>query len=103
MGIKEPSYEEIVAKTPLSFKESLKVTLKNKTFMIFIGTSTMNWYVFGLLPLLMPIYITGALGKSKSGFTTILLLIGFLCSIIGVIFWSKVDGKVGSKRGILFQ
>lgn len=102
-GIREPSFDQINEKTPLSFKDSIKVTLKNKTFLIFIVTSCCNWYVFGILPLLMPLYVAGALGESNSFLTTILLLIAFLSSILGVIMFSKIDAKVGSKKGILIS
>lgn len=102
-GIREPSFEQISEKKTLSFKDSIKVTLKNKTFLIFIVTSCCNWYVFGILPLLMPLYVAGALGETNSFLTTVLLLIAFLSSIIGVIVFSKIDAKVGSKKGILIS
>jgi len=102
-GITEPSYEEIANKKSLGFLESLKVTIKNRYFMIFVGASTMNWYIFTLLPLIMPVYVAGALGRPESMYTTLLLLIGFLFSIFGVIFWSKVDAKFGSKRAFNYS
>lgn len=100
-GIKEPPVEEIKEKEILSFKESLKVTLKNKNFLILVGASSMNWYVFTLIPLILPIYVAGALGEPNADSTTLLLLIAFLSSAIGVVIWSKVDAKVGSKTGLI--
>jgi GPH family glycoside/pentoside/hexuronide:cation symporter len=105
-GIREPSLEKLISNQaiqPLSFKDSIKITLKNKTFLIFIVTSCCNWYVFGILPLLMPLYVAGALGESNADFTTYLLLIAFLSSIGGVVLFSKIDAKVGSKKGILIS
>lgn len=100
-GIKEPPLQEIKDKEILSFKESLKVTLKNKSFLILVGASSMNWYVFTLLPLILPIYVAGALSELSSGATTLLLLVAFLCSAIGVVIWSKVDAKIGSRKGLM--
>lgn len=101
-GIKEPPYEKIEKKKTLGFIDSFKVTLKNKKFIIFVFASTMNWYVFGLLPMIMAVYGTCVLGlQGNSLAISALLLVAFLCSIPGVIIWSKVDGKVGSRKGFM--
>jgi GPH family glycoside/pentoside/hexuronide:cation symporter len=100
-GIREPSVEKIKEKQVLSFKDSLKLTFKNKKFIIFVVASTTCWYVFALLPLLMSIYVAAVLEKTDAMSTTLLLLIAFISSIPGVMIWSKIDAKVGSKTGML--
>ena len=67
-GIKEPSFDELKKKETLSFWDSIKLTLKNKKFIVFILASTMNWYVFGLLPMIIPLYATYVLNMTKIRF-----------------------------------
>jgi len=100
-GIKEPPIEQIEAKKMFGIKESIKVTLKNRKFLIFVVCSTLNWYVFGLLPLIVPIYAHWVLGATSTLLTSLLLLVAFLCSIPGVLIWSKVDAKLGSRKGFM--
>ena len=102
-GIKEPSFDELEKKETLSFWNSIKYTLKNKKFIVFILASTMNWYVFGLLPMIIPLYATYVLNIDQDSiFISLLLLIGFLSSIPGVLIWKKVDSQVGSKKTFIF-
>ncbi len=67
-GIKEPSFDELKKKETLSFWDSIKLTLKNKKFIVVILASTMNWYVFGLLPMIIPLYATYVLNMTKIRF-----------------------------------
>lgn len=99
-GVREPSVDTMKTRPPLGFVESLKVTLRNRRFLVFVGASTACWYVFTLLPLLMPLYTAVVLGESDAFMTTLLLLIGFVSTIPGVLVWEKVDHKIGSKRGM---
>jgi len=102
-GIKEPSFDELEKKETLSFWGSLKTTLKNKKFIIFAIASTMNWYVFGLMPMIVPLYATYVLNVDQGSILiSLLLLIAFLGSIPGVLIWKKVDSKVGSKKTFIF-
>ncbi len=102
-GIKEPSLDELEKKETLSFWDSLKITLKNKKFIIFAIASTMNWYVFGLMPMIIPLYATYVLNVDQDSILiSLLLLIAFLSSIPGVLIWKKVDSKVGSKKTFIY-
>jgi len=102
-GIKEPSLADLEKKETLSFWDSIKLTLKNKKFIVFILASTMNWYVFGLLPMIIPLYATYVLNIGQDSiWISVLLLISFLSSIPGVLIWKKVDSEVGSKKTFIF-
>jgi Na+/melibiose symporter-like transporter len=81
----------------------LKLTLKNKQFLLFVGASTTCWYCFTLLPMLMPLYGAWVLGQPDSFMTTLLLLIAFISTIPGALMWSKIDARVGSKKGMLYS
>ncbi|MHA1510284.1 MAG: MFS transporter [Promethearchaeota archaeon] len=102
-GIKEPSVDELEKKETLSFWASLTTTLKNTKFIVLAIASTMNWYVFGLLPMIIPIYATYVLGMDNSLLISALLLIAFLSSIPGVLIWIRVDKKYGSKKTFIIS
>ncbi|MBN2156375.1 MAG: MFS transporter [Candidatus Lokiarchaeota archaeon] len=100
-GIREPPYDEMQKKTNLSWKDSFKHTIKNKNFMIFILCSSMNWFVFGLVPMIFPAYGQIVIGEPDAFKVTIILLVLFISSIPGVYFWAWLDKKLGSKEAFL--
>jgi len=116
-GVKEPQIEKLQQKETMSILKSIKESLTNKKFVIFALCSTMNWYVFGLIPTIMPIYVKTivdfntdpvAVKLISSGIPSELLIsiplvIAFLASILGVVFWTFIDRKVGSKLGFIFS
>ncbi len=102
-GVKEPSLEELEEKETFGVFQSIWYTLKNWKFVVFIFCSLMNWYVFAIFPMIMPIYSEFALGESNSMLVVLLLLVAFLSSAPGVVFWSWVDSKVGSKMGFILS
>jgi GPH family glycoside/pentoside/hexuronide:cation symporter len=102
-GVKEPPIEELETKDTMGVFKSIWYSIKNWKFVVFALCSTMNWYVFGLLPLIIPIYTQFALGKEDSIYASGLLLIAFLSSAPGVVLWMFVDRKIGSKRGFILS
>nr|MDO8118023.1 MFS transporter [Candidatus Sigynarchaeota archaeon] len=99
-GVNEPFYEKNQGFKAPGFLDALKITFKNKKFLLFVCTSTTCWYVFTLLPMLMPLYGARALQQDDAFMTTLLLLVAFLSTIPGVLVWSKIDARVGSKKGM---
>ena len=102
-GIKEPPLEELEQKETFGIFKSIWVTLKNWKFVIFVLCSMMNWFVFSLFPMIMATYTKFVLDESNSLFASILLLAAFLCSALGVVLWSWVDSKLGSKVGFILS
>ncbi len=107
-GVKEPPLEELETRETTGVFKSIWITLKNWRFVIFVLCSMMNWYVFALFPMVMNIYHKFILeqpwmGDNTSIFAALLLLVAFLFSGLGVIIWSKVDNKLGSKVGFLLS
>ncbi|UYP44973.1 hypothetical protein NEF87_001258 [Candidatus Lokiarchaeum ossiferum] len=101
-GIRERPLEELQEQKTLSLLDSFKYTFKNKDFILIVMASTMNWYVFGILPMVLPIYASIQFDLSKNAFeTTLLLVTVFLCSIPGVLFWSWLDKKIGSRQAFI--
>jgi GPH family glycoside/pentoside/hexuronide:cation symporter len=113
-GAREPPVEEMEKKQPLKLWESMKVSLTNKKFVIFAICSTMNWYVFGLIPTIMTVYVKTVVDTSNDWLwvaldslgelrVSIPLVLAFVMSIFGVLFWSFIDRKVGSKIGFILS
>lgn len=102
-GVKEPSLEELEEKETFGVFQSIWYSLKNWKFVIFILCSLANWYVFAIFPMIMPIYSEFVLLESNSMLVVLLLLVAFVCSAPGVVFWSWVDSKVGSKMGFVIS
>ncbi|MCG3226632.1 MAG: MFS transporter [Candidatus Heimdallarchaeota archaeon] len=102
-GVKEPPLEELEQKETYGVFQSIWYTLKNWKFVVFILCSLMNWYVFALFPMIMPIYSEFVLLESNSMLVVLLLLVAFVSSAPGVVFWSWVDSKVGSKVGFIIS
>jgi GPH family glycoside/pentoside/hexuronide:cation symporter len=118
-GAKEPPYEELEKKQPLKLWPALKVSLTNKKFVIFAICSTMNWYVFSLIPTIMPVYIKTLFLDKESNFIwdrlwhsldflgelriSIPLVVAFLMSILGVVFWAFIDRLIGSKLAFILS
>ncbi len=102
-GVKEPPIEEIEKQETMGVFKSIWYSIKNWKFVIFALCSTMNWYVFALLPMLIPIYSEFALGQENSLYASALLLIAFLCSAPGVVLWTYVDRKLGSKIAFIIS
>ncbi|MHA1584875.1 MAG: MFS transporter [Promethearchaeota archaeon] len=102
MGIREPPLEHMEKRQVFSLRESFKTTIKDRDFMFLVLASTMNWYVFGILPMIIPIYGNAVLGLDRGSFQiSLLLVIAFLASIPGVLLWTKIDAKVGSRNGLM--
>jgi GPH family glycoside/pentoside/hexuronide:cation symporter len=102
-GVKEPPIEEIEMQETMGVFKSIWYSIKNWKFVIFALCSTMNWFVFALLPMIIPIYSEFALGMTKGIYASALLLIAFLSSAPGVVLWSYVDRKLGSKVGFIIS
>lgn len=101
-GIREPSLEKLQQREIFSLKDSLRHTLKNKDFLLIVLCSTTNWYVFGLIPMILPIYTSANFNFNENSFeTSLLLVVAFLSSVPGVLFWSKLDAKIGSREAFL--
>ncbi len=104
-GIKERKEFIQDAKNAPKFFESIKFTLKNKTFLYWIIPDLATWYVFGMLPTIIPLYGSYVLGigEGESFLLSLLLGISFISAVIFIFFWKWVALKVGLKRGAILS
>ncbi|MHA1652335.1 MAG: MFS transporter [Candidatus Helarchaeota archaeon] len=102
-GIKErPEYKNDVHKGP-SFFQAAKITLKNKTFLIFVTGNLLIWFVFGLLVTIVPLYAEHVVGI-PSGQTILLglpLMIAFLLTVVCFPIHRKIGRKYGMRNGMI--
>jgi GPH family glycoside/pentoside/hexuronide:cation symporter len=102
-GIKEKrEYKDDVDKAPNFFKAA-KITLKNKTFLIFVIANTFVWYVFGLLPTIFPLYAAHVLGlgEGQTLLSGIPLIAAFIVTAIVFPLHRKIGKKFGFRNGFI--
>ncbi len=99
-GITERKEFEEDAKTAPSIKKALKITFKNKTFLLFMIPALGTWICSGILPTAIPLYATYILGIADQNSIKIglLLLVTFLVAGVSMIFWEKVRKKKGARH-----
>jgi GPH family glycoside/pentoside/hexuronide:cation symporter len=79
--------------------ESIKMCVKSKSFRWYIPAEIANWFVYGMLPTVIPLYGVYVLGiEAKSMQLSILLGIGFISAAIFIIFWRWVAKKIGPRK-----
>lgn len=103
-GIKEDSCELTKPEEMPSLKESLKLTLKNKAFIIFVTANLFNWFVYKLLITIVPLYGVNVLGidaENESFQLTLLLLIALLSAALCFPLMKKLGLKVGMRKGFM--
>jgi GPH family glycoside/pentoside/hexuronide:cation symporter len=84
-----------------SFINSLKYSLKNKSFRTYILGVFAFWYAFDLLPTIIPLYGDFVLGVDDSFVLSLLLATGFISAAFFVFLWRFIVGKLGAKKAFL--
>jgi GPH family glycoside/pentoside/hexuronide:cation symporter len=101
-GMKEDPERLTKPKEMPPMLSSLKQTLKNKTFVIFITANLFKWYVFKMLTTIIPLYGVHVLGITQGSFLlSLLLLIAFLTAAALFPLCRKLGLKVGMRKGMM--
>jgi GPH family glycoside/pentoside/hexuronide:cation symporter len=104
-GIKEK--EEFVQESKASpkFFDAIKLTLKNKAFLSYAIAALCNWYVFGMLPTIIPLYGKFVVGipEGQSLLLSLLLGIAFISAAIFNFLWKYVSLKIGLRKGFILS
>jgi GPH family glycoside/pentoside/hexuronide:cation symporter len=100
-GIREKAEsKEELEKRP-SFFQSLKITLKNRTFVKFVIANTMVWYVFSILPIILPIYADEVMGIDNATITSIALMLAFVVAAITMPLHRILGFKLGMRNAFM--
>ena len=104
-GIKERAEFSEDYKTAPPILTSLKFSLKNKNFRIFIIMNLCYWYVVGMLPIITPLYGKFVLGIGEGDAYLLGLLLGltFICAAFFMPLWRYIAVKVGMKVGVMLS
>ena len=80
---------------------SIKISLKNKACRKNLVAYFTIYYVFGILPVITPLYGRFVLNIENSFILSLLLGISFISAAIFTIFWRYISLKFGVKDGML--
>jgi GPH family glycoside/pentoside/hexuronide:cation symporter len=86
-----------------SLIESYKICVKSKSFRWMVFSSVMVWFVFGMLPTIIPLYGKFVLGVENSLYIALMLAGAFISSVIFIIIWQKVVVKVGPRKTWIYS
>lgn len=104
-GIKERIEFSEDYKTAPPILKSIKFSMKNKSFRIFIIMNVSYWYVVGMLPIIVPLYgkFVLGIGEGESFLLGLLLGVAFLSAAGFMPLWRFIALKVGMKKGVLLS
>ncbi|MFX1567853.1 MAG: MFS transporter [Promethearchaeota archaeon] len=91
-------FSEDYKSTP-KFFNSIKLCIKSKSFMWYIPAEIANWFVYGILPTLVPIYAKVVLGMEDATMISLLLGATFIASAIFItVLWKPIVRKIGNRK-----
>jgi len=103
--IERPEFSEDSKKAP-SLLKSLKYSFKNKAFRTYIIAGLANWYIWQLLPTIVPLYGEFVLniGEGQTILLGLLLGMAFISAAIFMFFWRWLIIKTGIlKKGFMIS
>ena len=94
-------FQEDYKNTP-GFVESFKTCLKSKSFRWYIPAEIANWFVFGMLPAIVPLYGKFVLGITDTLLLSLLLGGAFIsAAIFMTVVWKPLVQKIGPRKSWL--
>ncbi|TFG27771.1 MAG: MFS transporter [Promethearchaeota archaeon] len=103
-GIKEPEEAPEQFESRPSFFGSLKLSLKNKTFVKLVLCNTMTWYVLSMLPTIFPLYAIFVLGVGRGSLIIgISLMLTFVVAALTMPIHRKLGKKWGMRKAFIFS
>ncbi len=86
------------------FFGSIKMCLKSKSFKWYIPAEIANWYVYGMLPAIVPLYGKFVLGITDTLILSMLLAFSFISVAIFMnILWKPLVQKIGPRKSWLIS
>ncbi len=112
--VEDRTIEESSESVPTpSFVESLKVSLKNRNFVLLVLANMMTWYVLTILTSIYQFYVQFVLGITDSApafgiFKTFFyygfsIILAFLVAIISMPLHKKIGTKYGMRNGFIMN
>jgi GPH family glycoside/pentoside/hexuronide:cation symporter len=86
------------------FFGSIKMCLKSKSFRWYIPAEIANWYVYGMLPAMVPLYGKFVLGITDTLILSMLLALAFISVAIFMnVLWKPLVQKIGPRKSWLIS
>jgi GPH family glycoside/pentoside/hexuronide:cation symporter len=87
-----------------NFFNNLKYSFKNKSFMRYIPAEIANWFCFGMIPVIAPLYGEFVLGFEDPFMISLLLGVSFLSAgLFMTILWKPLVQKIGPRKSWLIS
>ncbi len=99
-GPKErPEFDHDYQKAP-RLLTSIKWCVKSRSFRNYIPAELANWYVFGMLPTIVPLYgkFVLGIGKGETIWLGLLLGVTFISAAIFINLWKRVVARIGARK-----
>jgi len=81
-----------------SLFNSVKYCVKSKSFRWYIIAEVGNWFVYGMLPIMVPLYAKYVLGTIGFGTSLLLGLTFISAAIFMTVLWKPLVRKMGNKK-----
>ncbi len=102
VGMKEDPTRMTKPQEMPSLLASLKETLKNKSFVIFVVANLFNWFSFKMLTTIIPLYgIHVLLIDEESFLLSLLLLVALLSAAVFFPICRKIGLKIGMRKAFM--
>jgi GPH family glycoside/pentoside/hexuronide:cation symporter len=103
-GINEPEELPEQFESRPSFFSSVKLSLKNKTFVKLVLCNMMTWYVLSMLPIIFPLYAIFVLGVGRGSlFIGISLMLTFIVAALTMPIHRKLGKKIGMRNAFMLS
>ncbi|MHA1748942.1 MAG: MFS transporter, partial [Promethearchaeota archaeon] len=79
--------------------KTIKICFKSKSFRWYIIAETCVWFVYGMLPTIVPLYAQNVLNMEAGILTSVLLATTFLSATLFMTFlWKPLVRKIGNRK-----
>ncbi|MFX0034698.1 MAG: MFS transporter [Candidatus Hermodarchaeota archaeon] len=96
-------FKEDYKKAP-NFIDSLKTCIKSKSFAWYIPAEVANWFVYGMLPAIVPLYGKYVLNITDTLLLSLLLGIAFIsAALFMTILWKPLVQRIGPRKSWLIS
>ena len=86
-------------KNAFGFFKTIKFCFKSKSFRFYVITELCNWFVFGMLPTIIPLYAKFVLLQADAFMASLLLGVAFLSATIFVtVLWRPIVHRIGNRK-----
>ncbi len=86
-------------KNAFGFFKTIKFCFKSKSFRWYIISETANWFVYGMLPTLVPLFAKYVLNEPDAFKASLLLGLTFISATLFITFlWRPVVRKIGNRK-----